>query len=195
MRTTILIALAAAALAVAAATGTAAGPGHSHAKQASPLAKELARARVATAPFATSLEKAKAAGYTLQITPNMPGMGFHFLNPKITAFDAAKPPVLVYVKRGNAYQLAAFEWVWPEKPARAPLPGATYGSFAAACHYASGEFVPAAAEADCASTHRGAAFTFWHPDLVTMHVWLWYPNPDGIFAATNPLVTPFTPAA
>ena len=31
----------------------------------------------------------------------------------------------------------------PTKPAKAPLPGATYGSFAAACHYADGTFVPA----------------------------------------------------
>jgi hypothetical protein len=22
-------------------------------------------------------------------------------------------------------------------------------------------------------------------------VWLWYPNPDGFFASTNPLVKPF----
>jgi len=24
-----------------------------------------------------------------------------------------------------------------------------------------------------------------------MHVWLWYPNPAGLFSGTNPLVTPF----
>jgi hypothetical protein len=24
-----------------------------------------------------------------------------------------------------------------------------------------------------------------------MHVWLWYPNPSGLYASTNPLVTPF----
>jgi hypothetical protein len=35
------------------------------------------------------------------------------------------------------------------------------------------------------------AFGFWHPDLVTMHVWLSYPNPSGLFADLNPLVTPF----
>jgi hypothetical protein len=34
----------------------------------------------------------------------------------------------------------------------------------------------------------GAAFTFWHPDLVTLHMWLWYQNPDGIFNSTNPLI-------
>jgi hypothetical protein len=24
-----------------------------------------------------------------------------------------------------------------------------------------------------------------------MHVWIWYPNPSGLFADTNPLVKPF----
>jgi hypothetical protein len=27
--------------------------------------------------------------------------------------------------------------------------------------------------------------------LITMHVWLWYPNPTGLFASTNPLAAPF----
>lgn len=53
----------------------------------------------------------------------------------------------------------------------------------------------AAAESECAPTNAGAKFAFWHPDLVTLHVWLWYPNPDGLFAPTNPLVAPFTPGA
>ena len=157
------------------------------------LAPIVAEARLATAKFATSLEKARKAGYTVNVTRMIPDMGWHFLNPKITEFDASKPPILVYVKRGNAWQLVAFEWVFPEKPKKAPLPGARYGSFAAACHYADGTFVPAAAEADCAKTspESGAAFGFWHPDFVTLHLWAWYPNPDGIYAGTNPLVRPF----
>jgi hypothetical protein len=28
----------------------------------------------------------------------------------------------------------------------------------------------------------GAPFTFWHPDLVTLHVWLWNPNPAGLYS-------------
>jgi hypothetical protein len=32
---------------------------------------------------------------------------------------------------------------------------------------------------------------FWHPKLVTLHVWLWYPNPAGLYNPTNPLVRPF----
>ena len=37
----------------------------------------------------------------------------------------------------------------------------------------------------------GARFNFWHPDLVTLHVWLWYPNPDGLYNGTNPYIQPF----
>lgn len=157
------------------------------------LAPILAKARLATAKYATSLEAARKAGYTVNVTQSIPDMGWHFLNPKLTAFDASKPPILVYVKRGKAWHLVAFEWVFPAKPAKAPLPGATYGSFAAACHYADGTFVPAAAEADCAKTspESGTAFGFWHPDFVTLHLWAWYPNPDGVYAGKNPLVRPF----
>ena len=157
------------------------------------LAPLLAKSRLATAKYATSLQAARRAGYTVNVTRSMPNMGWHFLNPKITGFDISKPPILVYVKRGTTWQLVAFEWVFAKKPAKAPLPGATYGSFAAACHYADGTFVAAEAEADCAKTspESGAAFGFWHPDFVTLHVWAWYPNPDGIYAPTNPLVQPF----
>jgi len=26
---------------------------------------------------------------------------------------------------------------------------------------------------------------------VTLHLWIWYPNPNGIFGEFNPLLTPF----
>jgi hypothetical protein len=160
---------------------------------ATDLAGLLANARFATARFATSLSRAKARGYRTIVTRHIPDMGWHFMNPKITEFDVTKPPILVYVKRGSRWQLVAFEWVFTEKPATDPLPGAQYGSFAAACHYVDGTFHPAAGEAEChrRSPESGAKFGFWHPDLVTLHVWLWYPNPDGIYAGMNPLIRPF----
>jgi len=171
---------------------------HAHpatAAQSTPkgLAPILAKARLATAKYATSLAAARKAGYTVNVTRMIPDMGWHFLNPKIAGFDASKPPILVYTKRGASWQLVAFEWVFTEKPKQAPLPGATYGSFGAACHYADGTFVPAAAEADCAKTspESGTAFGFRHPDFVTLHLWAWYPNPDGVYAGMNPLVRPF----
>jgi hypothetical protein len=187
--------LAAAALTSSAAAGS---PPHRHGTSSATagaparLAAQLAQARLATARYATSVARAKADGYTI-ITRMIPDMGWHFLNPKITGFDVRKPPILVYGKRGSTWQLVAFEWVFPAKPKQTPLPGARYGSFGAACHYKDGTFAFEASEQDCAPTspQTGAGFGFWHPDLVTLHVWAWYPNPDGVFAGTNPLMRPF----
>src|SRR5678815_3693778 len=105
--TRILIATLVAGLALAAAGAAA------HAPHAGPVtaAGDLAAARVATAKYATSLARAKADGYRLQITQMMPDMGYHFLNPNVTgAFDVTKPPILVYVRRAGSWQLVAFEW-------------------------------------------------------------------------------------
>jgi hypothetical protein len=156
------------------------------------LASQLATARLATARYATNLQAAKADGYQI-ITRMIPDMGWHFLNPNIQGFDVRKPPILVYERHGNRWQLAAFEWVFPTKPATPPLPGATYGSFGAACHYKDGTFTFARVQELCAkrSPQTGAPFNFWHPDLVTLHVWLWYPNPAGLYSGTNPYVRPF----
>ena len=156
------------------------------------LASQLQASRLATAKYATNLTRAKKDGYGI-ITQMIPDMGWHFLNPKITGFDVRKPAILVYGKHGNAWQLVAYEWVYPTKPAKPPLPGATYGSFGAACHYKDGTFVFQVSQDACAtkSPQSGAAFNFWHPDLVTMHVWAWYPNPAGVFSGMNPLMHPF----
>jgi len=207
MRRTILIALAvvgALAAGGCAARGAAsetAAPAAAHQHAASPpsaggdrqgLATQLARARLATARYATNLGAAKADGYQI-LTRMIPDMGWHFLNPAIQGFDVTKPPILVYERHGHRWQLGAFEWVFPTKPATPPLPGATYGSFAAACHYKDGTFVFTPSQDQCPkrSPQTGAAFNFWHPDLVTLHVWLWYPNPTGLYNGTNPYIHPF----
>jgi hypothetical protein len=156
-----------------------------------PLADQLARARLATAKYATSLRAAKTDGYQI-LTRMIPDMGWHFLNPTIQGFDITKPAILVYERHGRRWQLGALEWVFPQQP-EVPLPGATYGSFGAACHYTDGTFVFARVQELCAkrSPETGARFNFWHPDLVTLHVWLWYPNPDGLYNGTNPYIQPF----
>jgi hypothetical protein len=167
--------------------------GYAHAGHASDsLAASVAKARLATAKYVNSLPAARADGYRI-ITTMIPDMGFHFMNAKVTGFDVSRPPILVYEKRGQTWQLGALEWVFPSKPKTPPLPGARYGAFAAACHYADGTFVPSASQAACPKTApgTGAVFGFWHPDLVTLHVWLWYPNPSGLFASMNALVRPF----
>ena len=170
----------------------------SHAAMSSPgqergeLAQALAKARRATLKYATDLRTAQADGYKV-ITPMMADMGVHYLNPDVKGFDVERPPILVYVGTADAVQLAALEWVFPETPGSPPLPGATYGTFDAACHYSDGEFV-VGDESSCGPTHprTHAPFFFWHPRLVTLHVWLWYPNPDGIYHPTNPFITPYS---
>jgi hypothetical protein len=155
----------------------------------STLVSQLAVARLATAKYASNLQRAKADGYGI-ITRMIPNMGYHYMNPSVKGFNVAKPAILVYEHRGAAWQLGALEWVFTSKP---PLPGARYGSFGAGCHYTDGTYVPEASQDACpkVSPQTGAAFNFWHPLLITMHVWLWYPNPSGLFASTNPLAAAF----
>ena len=152
----------------------------------------LVAARMATARYATNLARAKADGYRI-LTKMIPNMGYHFINPKITGFNVRKPPILVYEHTDAGWQLAALEWVFTSMPATAPLPGARYGVFGAACHYDDGTVVFADAQSKCATTApgSGAKFNFWHPRLITLHFWVWYPNYTGIYTGTNPMVAPF----
>jgi hypothetical protein len=154
--------------------------------------REIAAIRLATAKYATNLARAKADGYQI-ITKMMPDMGYHFLNPKISTFNIRKPPILVYEHTGTGWELGAVEWVFTSMPKNPPLPDATFGFFPAGCHYHDGTFIPDQNQATCPkkAPHSGASFFFWHPDLFTMHVWVWYPNPTGLYASTNPNVAPF----
>jgi hypothetical protein len=156
------------------------------------LTSDVVTARLATAKYSTSLARAKADGYRI-ITRMIPSMGYHFMNPTVTAFSLRRPPILVYEHHGSAWELGALEWVFTSMPAKAPLPGAQYGVFGAACHYVDGTFVPADSQATCApkSPQTGARFSFWHPRLITLHFWIWYPNPSGIYMGMNPMVSPF----
>jgi hypothetical protein len=152
------------------------------------LGRWLSRARSATVRYATDLRAAQQDGYTA-ITPMIPDTGMRYFNPDFVGFDPERSPILVYVGRGDLAQLGALEWVFPELPATQPLLGATYGSFGAACHYADGWLI-ASEQSTCEASHptTAAPFAFWHPTLITVRVWLWYPNPAGIFHPTNALV-------
>jgi hypothetical protein len=157
------------------------------------LVNQLAKMRLATAKYSTSLRNAKKDGYGI-ITQMIPDMGFHFMNPNISTFDIRKPPILVYEHTGDGtWQLGALEWVFTSMPQTPPLQNATFGFFPAACHYKDGTFIPDEDQTTCPKRNpdTGAKFNFWHPDLFTMHVWIWYPNPAGLYSGTNPLVAPF----
>jgi hypothetical protein len=181
----------AALAAVVAGVGLGAATPASSAK-GSRLVADVAAARLATAKYVNNLAAAKANGYGI-LTRMIPDMGYHFVNPKVSGFNLRKPPILVYEHHGNRWQLGALEWVFPSKPAKPPLPGAKYGTFPAACHYLDGTYVPEPSQSQCPPTspQTGTKFNFWHPKLVTLHFWIWYPNPAGIYSSMNPMVRPF----
>ena len=193
--TAILAALVASAglgVAASSSSGRPSSGSHNAAAKGSRLVADVATARIATAKYVTNLALAKADGYGI-ITRMIPDMGFHFLNPKVSGFNLRKPPILVYEHHGKRWQLGALEWIFTSKPAKPPLPGARYGTFAAACHYVDGTFVPEDSQSLCPATspQTGAKFNFWHPKLITLHFWIWYPNPAGIYSSMNPMVGPF----
>ena len=80
-------------------------PAHHHpATHGTPkaLAPIIAEARLATSKYATSLEAARKAGYTVNVTRMIPDMGWHFLNPKITGFEAVSVTTQPTFAFGNA---------------------------------------------------------------------------------------------
>jgi hypothetical protein len=154
------------------------------------LAETVLAMRAATGQYVTGLSAARAAGF--QPITEVDSAGVHLLKPSAPEeFDANTPAMLVYSGAGEQAQLAALGWVFTEPPAELPLGAATYGKLAAACSYEDGMSVPAAEESACEAAHpeSGSPFTFWHPDLTTLHVWAWSANPDGLFAPTNPLMS------
>jgi hypothetical protein len=181
-------------VAASASVNTQSGPTHAApaASSESTVTADIVAARLATARYATNLARAKAAGYRI-ITRMIPNMGYHFMNPDVKGFDLRRPPILVYEHHRNTWQLGALEWVFTSMPSKPPLPGARYGVFGAACHYVDGTFVFANAQASCKakSPQTGARFSFWHPRLITLHFWIWYPNSSGPYMGTNPQVAPF----
>lgn len=98
-------------------------------------------------------------------------MGHHFYNEEYLTdggrIDPGEPELVLYEKRADgSWRLNAVEYVIPaaDRPPTAPAPELF-----------------------------GREFRF-HPDVGAngiwgMHVWLWRPNPHGLYAELNPLVT------
>jgi len=159
----------AAAMAIALLVATASS---SFAGQAS-----LAALRAATAQF-HDLSVAEAAGYgAFYICTDEPGegaMGQHFVNGLLVgdaAVDQLHPEALVYEPmRGGGYQLVAVEYVvfaagWDAENASPPaLFGHTFGLV-------------------------GSPNRYGLPPFYELHVWVWKPNPSGMFYEWNPRVS------
>jgi len=157
----------------------------------------VAAVRRATARY-VDVANARADGY-LQASGMERHHGYHFAQPAAqaralatAALDLATPPVLLYVERDGAWQLVGVEYVLPSIPTDEPLPGAVWRRHEASCHYRDFRELPAASARACAALHpvSGERFVGWHPAFAVAHVWAWYPNPDGVFAESNPWLAP-----
>ncbi len=124
------------------------------------LQVELARVRAATAKY-QNINKAIEDGYA-DINLYVPHMGWHFLNSELldADFDMEKPELLVYAnKPDGGYMLVAVEYAVP----LALSPDAPEG------FTGSGDVWDV-----------NSAFGLW-----TLHAWVWYNNPDGVFSPYN----------
>jgi hypothetical protein len=131
---------------------------------------ELAEARQATAKF-HKVSHAEAAGYgsTLDVlgcfqNPGVGGMGVHYVNFDLVdgTVDAANPEALVYEMRDNGQlKLVALEYLVPQELVDLNNPPELFGQ-----HF-----------------HPHGVLPFW-----ILHVWIWKPNPSGMFEDWNPRV-------
>jgi hypothetical protein len=98
-------------------------------------------------------------------------MGVHFLNTANIGptLDPAKPQVLIYEPVGDKLVLTAAEWFMPEQVAGGKAP-TIFGQTLYGPMDGHEPIIPASLR---------------HYDL---HVWLWKPNPAGMFVSTNKAV-------
>lgn len=164
-RTSLAVALIAVALA--------AGP----ASAASDGQAQFAGVRAATAAY-HDLSVAEAAGYGLFpgcFSSPTGGMGVHYVQFSSVAdgiVDPLQPEALVYEPLSDGgMRLVAVEYV-----AIAAAWDAAHQGQAPTVFGEPLEFVPAPNE-------------FGLPDFYELHVWLWQPNPSGIFNEWNPMVS------
>lgn len=167
-----------AALALAAVGATYAGTSGASAK--GPTLP--AQIRAATAKY-HDLGRAQAAGWSTLFqdvngltciedtdTPSMGGMGYHWVNPaNIGSTDPTQPAALIYAPgpSGNV-RFAGMEYLVPDVPT---------GSVAQ----------PFLGDQPFMYNPPGNRFlgstAFW-----SLHVWAWWPSPDGIYSMWNPRI-------
>jgi len=166
----------------------------------------IADVRAATVRY-LDIARAREDGF-VQVSDMEPGHGYHFVNPTAQIFtataalasgtlDLARPSILLYVERDGAWQLVGVEYALATMPGINPLPGAEWRQHEASCHYRDHREIASATMGACAPRHTesGSPFVFWHPSMVVAHVWAWYPNPAGPFAADNRYLAPYGGAA
>jgi hypothetical protein len=130
--------------------------------------QELAAARAGTARY-HNIANAIADGY-VDINVVVPGMGVHYLRPENlnATFDPGMPELLVYQPKENGgFRLVAVEYAVPVALSTNAPEGYT-------------------GDDDVWGIFAGAPGP--EDDLWTLHAWVWYNNPTGMFNPINPLL-------
>jgi len=152
-------------------------------------ADELEHVRQITAKY-RDVSVARADGY-IELGAEIKGMGIHFvrdMEPK--AFDLERPPMLVYEKNADGYNLAGVVYLMkasegPDgQPANNPFPKplAIWHHHAHVCQLSATDHVTKLSEEEC--KRRGGHFN----DSWMIHAWIWKDSPVGVFSPKNPLV-------
>jgi hypothetical protein len=140
---------------------------------------DIAAVRAATASF-HDIDAALAAGYILFYRcteePGVGTMGQHFANLDLVgdpAIDPLRPEVLVYEPKqnGDGYRLVAVEYVTIQE--------LWAGQFGAVTPTVLGTALSAV----------GPTNRYGMPAFFQRHLWLFEPNPNGLFADWNPNVS------
>ncbi len=128
-----------------------------------PAGEQLLEAIKKTSKF-RDIDDALERGYE-NINVFAPGQGCHYLNTQLLdgTFDHKRPEILVYAESpGEDAILVAIEYAVPISASPDHAPEGFAGGYDV--------------------WHRNETFQLW-----TLHAWTWLPNPDGVFAADNPL--------
>src|SRR6478672_12147823 len=138
---------------------------------------QLARLRAVTARF-HSIDTAKQAGYSTQITPcwahhSAGGMGYHFGNTNLfdATVDLLNPETVIYEPQaGGHMRRVGMEYIVP------------LDAWAAAKHDLN--------DPNDVPQLLGQRFTrHSFLPIFKLHIWLWQNNPSGTFADWNPKVS------
>jgi hypothetical protein len=130
--------------------------------------RDVMAVRAATEPFKV-LDNAVGAGYERQVAqcvenPPQGGMGFHHKNSALrdAKLEIDKPEILLYARTPDGqYKLVGVEYIVPISAWSRTEPPTILGQ----------------------SLRRSDTLGVWY-----LHVWIWEPNPSGLFADWNPRV-------
>jgi hypothetical protein len=130
--------------------------------------RDIERVRAATSAFKV-LDKAVAAGYERHVAdcvanPPQGGMGFHHQNDALmdAKIEVERPEILVYERLGGGeYRLNGVEYIVPISSWPREEAPTVMGQ----------------------KLKRAPKLGIWY-----LHVWIWEPNPSGLFADWNPRV-------